>query len=691
MPDLLFEIGTEEIPARFMDHAIGQLAAQAASLLDDRRLSYAGLSTYGTPRRLALVVKGLSDQQRDLEKEVKGPARKAAFDAEGKPTKAALGFAKSQGVDIGELQSRDTGNGDYLYAVVRERGKQAAEILPELLVKLVAALSFPKPMRWGYEEMRFARPIRWIVALYGNQVLELELAGVEAGRETRGHRFLSTGTIVLNSPDEYLAKLEQNYVLVDQEQRKAVIWEQIAKTAQAYGGFVEKDEELLEEVTYLVEYPTALCGSFNAKYLELPVEVLVTPMKEHQRYFPVWSAEGQLLPKFITVRNGSAEHLDTVTAGNVKVLLARLADARFFYEEDQKVPLQKRVEQLKKVVFQEELGTIYAKVERLQKLATSIAHELGLTQEQVGLIAETAYLCKADLVTNMVFEFPELQGIMGSYYAGLEKYDQAVAQGIREHYLPKFAGDKVPEGMEGIAVSIADKLDTIIGCFGVGLIPTGSQDPYALRRQALGICHTIIHHRLPLSLTKLITQAYEGYGDTFKKADQGKVQELLLQFFRQRLQNILEDKGLRYDINEAVLSVGFDNPADVVKRAQELQQFSQKAEFEALVTAFSRAANLTKNTKKFTVQAGFFTENVERDLFDAVTQARSLVEKEIRKANYAKALEIVSSLREPVDKFFAEVMVMVEDAKIKENRIALLQMVTQLTYQIADLSKLVIK
>lgn len=692
MPDLLFEIGTEEIPARFMEGALKELKQLGQELLTENRLAFEEAVVYGTPRRLALLVKNLAERQPDMVKEVKGPPKKAAFDDQGNPTKAALGFAKSQGVKVEDLEIRQVGGVPYLFAIVHETGKEAREILPEILQKLVTSLNFPKPMRWGSEDMRFIRPIRWLVALYGDQVVELEIAGVKSGRETRGHRFLCPHPIVINQPAEYLEKLEQGYVIADQERRRRLIWEQIENKAKEVGGRVKPDEELLEEVTYLVEYPTALCGSFDEKYLRLPQEVLITPMKEHQRYFPVWSEEGQLLNKFITVRNGTQEHIENVIAGNEKVLTARLADAEFFYEEDRKVPLKERLQKLQKVVFQESLGTVYEKVERVKELALYIAREAHWDEKTVELVKETATLAKADLVTNMVYEFPELQGIMGGYYAQWENYDDLIAQGIREHYQPRFAGDAVPQSPTGIAVSIADKMDTIAGCFLIGLIPTGSQDPYALRRQTLGICHTILEHGLNLSLSRLIAKACELYQPVVKNGEQEKAQENILQFFRQRFQNILEEEeGLRYDVVEAVLAVGFDNLTETKQRAKALQEFSQHPEFQSLATAFTRAANLTKNTPPLAVDETAFTAEAEGYLFEAVKKVAGLVEKEAAQGNYLAALEVLSDLQEPVDRFFAEVMVMVDDPKIKNNRLALLQMVVQSTFKIADLSKLNVK
>jgi len=690
MASLLLEIGLEEVPSRFMPGTLQQLKTTAEAMLKEMRIASGSVATYGTPRRLALMVKDLADRQDDLLKEVKGPAKKVAFDSEGKPTKAVLGFARGQGVSVEDLVVKTVGNGEYMFARVKEAGKETITILPDFLTKLINSLNFPKPMRWGDGNMRFIRPIRWLVALYNHEIVELEIAGVRSDRFTYGHRFLSKEPIELSSPEEYFTKLQKAYVIVDQQERKKLIRQQITDLAASEGGRVEEDEELLEEITYLVEYPTALCGTFPERYLDLPVEVLITPMKEHQRYFPVWGKDGKLLPKFITVRNGSEEYLDNVREGNVKVLLARLADAEFFYQEDQRVPLLEKVERLKKVVFQESLGTVYDKVKRIEKLAVFVAQSLGWNQEEIELVKTGASIAKADLVTNMVYEFPELQGIMGGYYAKLEGYDPRICQGVREHYQPRFAGDQVPESKVGIAVSLADKLDTIVGCFGVGLIPTGSQDPLGLRRQALGICNTIVEHGLKLSLTSFITEAYRLYGGILQEdLEQTKTQ--VLQFFKQRIQNILEERNIRYDVIDAVLAAGFDDLADTCLRAEALQAFEKNPHYHSLVTAFARAANLTKNVEKFEVEEGFLLENAEKELSKAVEKVSVLVEKATDKSLYTEALEKISTLHRPIDDFFSEVMVMVEDKKIRENRLGLLQKITYLTSHIADLSKLVVK
>ncbi|MDA8235861.1 MAG: glycine--tRNA ligase subunit beta [Clostridia bacterium] len=687
--DFLLEIGTEEIAARFMPGAIKQLKELAENIFREKRLNYKSIDTYGTPRRLTLVVSGLDEAQAELVEEVKGPAKKAAFDAEGKPTKAAEGFARGQGVSVADLVVKDTGSGEYVFATRKEAGRATGDILPEICPGLITGLSFPKPMRWGYNELRFARPIRWLVALYGEEVVNFELEGLKAGRETLGHRFLSQGAITINNPGEYLPKLEEGFVIVDHRKRQSIIWEQIQALAKEEGGIVEPDEGLLEEVTFLLEYPTALCGKFEVHYLELPKEVLITPMREHQRYFPVIDANGKLLAKFITVRNGGGDYLDIVRAGNEKVLKARLADARFFYQEDLKKPLAENVERLKKIVFQESLGTIYQKVERIIKLVEYLAAQTAAGAAETEAAKRAAYLAKADLVSNMVYEFPELQGIMGEEYARKSGEPEGVAKAIVEHYRPRFAGDGLPETVPGTLVSIADKIDTIVGCFAVGIIPTGSQDPYALRRQALGISHIILDKGYGISLQDLVTQAYRGYeGNAQLKLTLAEVQNEIIEFFKARLKNIFTDKGLRYDEIDAVLAVGHDNFADAWLRAEALSFVRQQPYFEALLTAFNRATNLAKKAESDNANPANLVEEVEKELFNRFQAARQEVEALRSRKDYRGLLQTMAQLQQPIDNFFNGVMVMAEDPAIRNNRLGLLKQIDDLMYSVADLAKI---
>lgn len=685
--DLLLEIGTEEIPARFMGSALRQLKELAETGFKESRLEYEAVATYGTPRRLCLYVTGLAETQAELVKEVRGPAKKAAFDADGNPTKAAQGFARGQGVAVEDLVVKPFGNGEYVFATVREESKPASEILPDLLLGFIKQLNFPKPMRWADKEFRFARPIHWLTALLGDQVIPFSLEGITSDRVTYGHRFLAPAPISLPLAADYFQALEKAYVIVDQERRKQLIFEQIEVLGQQENGKVEVDRELLEEVTQLLEYPTAFVGSFSPEYLELPEEVVITPMKEHQRYFPVRDQAGKLLPRFVAVRNGDAHGLNLVREGNEKVLMARLADAHFFFREDTKEPLENKVERLKDIVFQEKLGTLWEKTLRIQKLAVMLAQQLGWSAETTAQVQRTAYLAKADLVTNMVYEFPELQGIMGGYYAQ-ESEGQKIADGIREHYQPRFSGDAVPAGETGIAVSIADKVDTITGCFLAGLIPTGSQDPYALRRQALGVTHTILAHRLPVSVKDLTLASIKLYEEKLGRNGSEDILATILAFYQQRLENILHDEGYSHDLVNAVLAVGADYPFDALKRAEALAAFMEKDTFEALNTAFTRAFNLAKNAETKEIDSAYLQEPAEEDLYQTIQTVKRLVDKHLANGDYPKVLEVLATLREPVDQFFDQVMVMVEDEKVKGNRLALLYHVVELARNVADFSKI---
>ena len=535
---LLLEIGTEEVPAHVMPGILSQLKENAAKTFADLRIEYKDIKTMGTPRRSALIVEGLAEQQADLSKENRGPAVNIAFDADGNPTKAAQGFARGQGVKPEELVTKD----GYVYAMVHEVGGKTAELLGETLTGLINGLSFPNNMHWANLDYKFIRPLRWIVALYGEDVVNLEVANVKSGRISRGHRFLSQGDFEIASADAYVETCRQQYVIVDQNERCDMIRQQIAQVAEANGGKAEINEDLLEEVLYLVEYPTALCGKFDEKYLKLPAEAVITPMRDHQRYFPVLK-DGQLLPLFITIRNGGKEHLETVQHGNERVLRARLEDAQFFFHEDRKKTLEQHGEKLKTVVFQDGLGTIYDKSLRLEVLAAYIADAIGASAQDKTDAVRAAKLAKADLVTGMVTEFTELQGVMGREYALLDGENQAVAQAIDEHYMPRFAGDSQPASVAGRIVSLADKIDTLVGTFSRGLIPTGSQDPFALRRQALGVVNMLNEAQYHISLSGLVAKAMELL-KLEDAAQQAKLQQDVADFMKLRLKNVLSDAGI---------------------------------------------------------------------------------------------------------------------------------------------------
>ncbi len=689
--NFVIEIGTEEIPARFMASALNQMDEMTRGWLTTNRLAFEDVSAYGTPRRLAVYISGLAEKQEEFTEEVKGPAKKAAFDAEGNPTKAAEGFARGQGVNVNDLIVKETPNGEYVYAVKKVTGRETNQILSAFCIDLVNGLSFPKPMRWGSCEMRFARPIRWLLCLFGSDVIDFEIEGLPSGRITFGHRFLSMGPIELADASDYSAVLKENYVLVDQNARKQVIWEQVAALAYEEGGMVEQDDELLEEVTQLLEYPTALCGTFSTDYLRLPKEVLITPMREHQRYFPVVGQDGKLLSKFITVRNGTAEYIDNVRAGNEKVLKARLADAEFFYEEDLKVPLRNNVDKLKKIVFHESLGTIYEKVERIEALGKYLAEVIGVSDNQVlEDIKESAYLCKTDLVTNMVYEFPELQGIMGKEYATRNGEKEVVADAVFEHYLPRFSGDILPETVVGRLLSIADKIDTIVGCFAVGIQPTGSQDPYALRRQALGICHIALEAKLNFSIEGLIEQAYKLYESRINaKLSLEETGREVSEFFKQRLKNIFSDKGFTYDVVDAVLASGYNIFTETMMRAEALTNLRSQEIFTKLLTAYTRVSNLAKNAVQDDIDPALFTEEVERTLYAEYVKAKEEMQIYLEEQQYRQFLQRFALLQQFIDSFFDGVMVMVDDEKVKNNRLALLKGIANLTRPVAELTKIV--
>ncbi len=691
--DLLFEIGIEEIPARFMEPALKQLRELAADGLQQAGLEYADMQVYGTPRRIALLVKDLAEMQPDGQQESKGPALKAAFDAAGQPTKALLGFCRGQGIEPDAVLQKEIKGVQYVYAVKHIQGRPTAELLPAMLEEIVHKLYFPKPMRWGNNEMRFARPIRWLVLLFGQEVLPLEIAGVKAGRVTRGHRFLGNGQAEIKEPAAYLLTLQNEYVVADQKVRREKIWAQIQAVAKVAGGQVKPDEDLLSELVYILEYPTALLGSFDAKYLEIPEELVVTPMREHQRYFPVYDAAGQkLLPHFITVRNGNSEHLDIVQAGNEKVLAARLADAEFFWHEDCSHPLADNLPRLAHIVFHEKLGTLDAKVQRIKTLAGHIATKLVFSDDDRRDTERAAELLKCDLVSNAVYEFTELQGIMGEYYAQHDGETPQVAAAIREHYLPRFAGDALPQTKAGIALALADRLDSLVGFFAQGMIPTGSQDPYALRRAAIGVMQILLQNKLGLNLLWLCQKAYALYEGITLERDEPATLEALASFFEQRLENILAEEGVAYDVVNAVSGLPLFCPLYNYQKAHALADFRGDGEFAQLMAAYGRAANLLKNAQPAAeVQEQLLEEQAERELFAALSAASSKVKSALALRDYLAALRVLASVRPQMDDFFEEVMVMAESEALRGNRLALLQKLVAMTAELGDLSALVSK
>ena len=684
---LLLEIGVEELPSRFGQTTLDQIENNLSKLLKEERINFDNIEKYATPRRLTFVIKNLADKATDLEEEVKGPAKKIAVDADGNFTKPALGFMKSKGLDPENVYFKQLGNAEYLFGTIKQEGKHTSEVLKNIVPEAIKNVTFPKAMRWGGKNMRFARPIRWMVALLNNEVLDIDLEGIKSSNITRGHRFLGEKEFEVNSVEEYFEKLDKNFVVLDQHKRKEMIREQAIEVAKSLGGEVELDEDLLEEITFLVEYPTAFYGEFDEEYVKLPKEVVTTPMKEHQRYFPVLK-DGKLLPNFIAVRNGDSNRIDLVKAGNEKVLRARLADALFFYHEDTKKPLESFVDKLQTVVFQAKLGTVYDKTLRIEKLSQVILNELNMTESKENTL-RAAKLCKADLVTNMVFEFTELQGIMGRDYAKVSGENEEVCQGIFEHYLPRFAGDILPETNTGIALSIADKLDSIAGFFAIGIKPSGSQDPYALRRQALGILSILLDRKLSVNLNNLINAALDNYSNLeFNKEE---VASQIVEFFVERVKNLFKDLGIRYDVIDAVLNNNLDDISDIHTRALELNRWLQKDELVEMLTAFNRVSTLAEKATTDIVKEDLLKEDAEIKLYNGFKEIKSNVESLLLDKKYNEALDAFATLRPLVDNLFDNVMVMDKDEAIKENRLGLLKQIYSTMLTICDLSKIVYK
>jgi glycyl-tRNA synthetase beta chain len=686
MKELLLEIGTEEIPAAFIGQALNDLENLLRKELEASRIEIKDVKTLGTPRRLVLFAGSVSERQRDWEEQKTGPSKQAAFDKDGKPTKAALGFAKGQSVPVESLKVIQTEKGEYVCAVKKEIGKRTFDLLPSLLPKVILSLPFKKSMRWADVSIRFARPVHWALALFDGETVPFEMGNVASGNATYGHRFMRPGPVQVKDFRDYLQKTKDAFVLVDPDERKKKIREEMDREAASTSGRVLMDDELLEEVSFLVEYPVALCGGFDSKFLSLPREVLIHSMKEHQRYFPIADDQGHLLPYFIFVSNIVPADKKVVIKGNERVLRARLSDAAYFFQEDMKVPLEKRVDQLKQVVFQAKLGTSYEKMSRFRQLASWIAERIDPALK--GTVERAAFLCKADLVTGMVGEFPKLQGIVGREYARLSGEKVEVAEAIYEHYLPAFAGDRLPGSPVGDIVSMADKMDTIAGCFGVGLAPTGTADPFGLRRQTLGIIRIILEKGYGLSLTQLIEQGYNLLKEKTERSFE-EVQKEVLDFIRTRYQFLLLDKGYPADVIEAVVSTSCDDLVDVQHRIDALREARHLPDFESIVIGFKRAMNILKGAPARTeINPSLFSEPAEKNLHQAYLKAREEIDRFLGGKAYASALLEMTKMRKPIDEFFDGVMVMAQDEAVRNNRLALLDKIGALFLRIGDFSKL---
>lgn len=686
--DLLIELGTEEMPARFILDGQQQFGEKVAQWLEDHLIAFDSYQTFSTPRRLAVRVKGVEEQQKDRVQETRGPALHIAQTPDGEWSKAAIGFARKQKIDVEELKIKEHNGNQYVFASKYDQGEKTIDLLQAGLHETFHNLSFPISMRWG-DSFRFIRPIRWIVCLYGDEVIPIEWAGIRADRISRGHRFLGSD-VSITSPANYTDQLKQEYVGIDVEERKESIKTQLHTLEKKQGWIIPIDESLLDEVTNLVEYPTALVGQFNPKFLTLPKPVLITTMKEHQRYFPVEDDQEKLLPYFVTVRNGDDRHLDKVIRGNEKVLEARLADARFFFEEDVKRSIDHAVEQLDRIVFRKELGTIGERVFRIRTLAEQIAQEMNLDREWIQLIDRAAQICKFDLTTHMVNEFSNLEGYMGYEYAKAAGEDHRVAQAIKEHHRPRFAGDDIPQGMIGIVLSLADKMDMIASCFGIGLVPSGSQDPYSLRRKALGILQILLSHpQIALNrLFHLATSQLESIQSLTRSKEE--IKQELHTFFIRRFQTILNEVQIRYDVIEAVLAEEITYPPLILAKAKVLMDQLEKEEFKNQVEGYTRVANLVHANQIIdSFDHRQLDHPAEFALFEAYQKAQESFDQALQKQNAVGMYEALQSMVPTIHEFFDHVMVMVEDRQVRQNRLALLQLINRLTEQFADFRKIV--
>lgn len=686
MANLLYEIGTEEMPAQYMPGILKEYQELAGKKLAEARIPFSTVKVYGTPRRMAFLAEGVAEKQEDSNVESKGPSLKIAFDKDGNATRAAQGFARGQGVDVKDLVQKD----GYVYAVKHLAGKKTEELLPAILDDILHSLNFPKTMRWADYDFGFVRPFRWMVALLDDKVIPVEANDVKSGREARGHRFLSNHLITIPDAAAYEKTMEDNFVMVDVDKRRETIRKQIEDLAVAEGSKAAISPDLLEEVTFLVEYPTALCGHIDDKYLRLPDCAIITPMRDHQRYFPMFDKDGKLMPKFITVRNGGKEHLDIVTHGNERVLRARLDDAVFFFDNDRKKSLAQHREGLHEVAFQHGLGNMYDKTERLQKLCDELVKATGLDADAKA-VERAALLSKADLVTGMVTEFTELQGTMGKEYALLDNEGEKVAQAIGEQYMPRFAGDELPQSNEGRILAVADKLDNIVATFSRGMAPTGSQDPYALRRQALGILNIVADGDVHFPLRAVLAETLKNL--PVEVENEARLLDEVADFFAQRAKNMLLDKGVRYDVVDAVLAApGLDDLADIFVRADALSAYLETEKAADSIQAFTRVENISKNNVvEAPVDAALFQDAAEKALYEAVKKVAAASAPLAADRKYADLLAANDELAAPVNAFFDAVMVMDKDEKVKNNRLALLNQVKKQVNQVADLSQLVMK
>ena len=689
--DCLIELGTEELPPKNLKSLSEDFAKLVSQALNDAGLSAASLEVYATPRRLAILMRDIPTQQADQVVEKRGPALQAAFDKEGNPSKAAQGFARGCGVDVADLLQHETDKGTWLYFEKNETGLNLAQILPEIVAIAINKLPIAKRMRWGDQAVEFVRPVKWLVMMIGSTVVEGDVLGVRSGNQSQGHRFHAPGHITFSKASDYVESLaNEGKVVASFDERKRMIREQIEQSAAKLGGVAHIEEALLNEVTGLVEFPVAVCGTFDAEFLSIPVEALVMTMQDNQKYFALFDPQGALLPNFITISNIDSKQPEMVAKGNERVIRPRFADARFFFDQDQKQPLSQRSAQLDKVVFQNKLGSIGDKSRRIVKLAVSIATQIGADEAQVERAAQ---LCKCDLMTEMVGEFPKLQGLMGRYYAEFDQEPKAVSDAIEEHYWPKFSGDQLPSNDVAQCVALADRLDSLVGIFGIGQKPSGVKDPFALRRAALSVVRILIEKELPLNLMQLINKACEALADKF---DAGSVADDVSDYLFDRLRAYYQEQGIGFDIVDAVISTKPAILSDCDRRVQAVNQFQNNDAAIALAAANKRIANILKKhgvdkelpKDGVAIDEGLFEAAAEKQLFQQLVGIQDKVDTMFAEGEYLQGLNELASLRPVVDQFFDDVMVMVDDQAIKANRLALLGRLLNCFRQVADFSRI---
>ena len=676
----LIEVGVEELPSSYIRNALNAFKDLVETALNEANLGFDHIDAYATPRRLSLMIHGIDDTQGDIEDWIKGPAKKIAYKEDGSVNKPLEGFMRSQNVTEADLEVRELKGNEYIYAHIHKAGEPAEVILAEIIPNAIHHIPFPKNMRWGGKNLRFARPIRWILSMMNDRVVPFDLEGITLSNVTRGHRFLGSSHIEIKDVREYEEALEKNFVILDQDKRKESILYQINHMAKSNGGEIRRDDDLLEELTFIVEYPTAVLGNVQEKFLSLPDVVITTPMREHLRYTPVYSPEGDLLPYFITIRNGNEDYADVVAEGNEKVLEARLEDARFFFDNDREKPLEDYVSQLGGIVFQEKLGTMADKTQRISDLVGRIGEILAVGDKTVESAKRACYLSKADLMTNMVQEFTELEGIIGSIYAKLDGEESVVSDAIREQYMPVASGADLPESTTGTIVSLADKFDTICGLFAIGEVPTGSQDPFALRRKAIGILRMINEKHWELSLSDCIDASLFSFVDSMGLVfDKEEVRKQILKFFRGRIDTMLDADGIRYDIIQALNDIDGEDSLRVFEKAQAMQNFFVDGDRKSFLEAVTRVENIaSKNEPKDKkIDESILTEE-ERALYDKVLAVEAELDEAYRKRDDARYLALLDSLTDAIHLYFDRVMIMAEDEGLRNNRLALIQRIDAL-------------